>query len=457
MANSFYATTGGATSKGGSTNRRRRRGPALSLLLALVLTWAALGSAALASGHKTFFAEVEPHSVAAGLQEDFTATLVNRASQQQLGSANITAPTGFTLDAVDPQPLVNGTQQGTATIKNGVIELRNMSAPPGATITLGFKATPPCDAGEYTWTVIAKQSNNFQGPPGNNLDLAADSELSVTVTGDCDFALEFVDRGGPGDRQPKDAEKNTTITSEAFNPAGDPVQVEVIDGTGTRVTSWTGTVAIAIDNNPSGGTLSGASTTPQPLVDGVATFSDLKINLAGAGYTLKATSNGLASTTSDPFTIYDDVAICTEGEACETSAGNKKLDGMSVKASAIGGPGGGTLALALDIDVVDCGDDFSHFPKVVTLIDDGVTDKFAEVTIDKDQIDLAKGIAHYQVCAESDKPFIDRNGDLVTKGLLPNCDQPPPAVEEPPCVESKTKKQNGDGLIKIQLNPTWFR
>ncbi|MGD0020639.1 MAG: hypothetical protein ABSD62_15470, partial [Candidatus Limnocylindrales bacterium] len=61
------------------------------------------------------------------------------------------------------------------------------------------------------------------------------------------------------------------------------------------------TVTIAIGTNPGGGTLSG--TTSVAAVAGVATFSNLSINLPGTGYTLSATSTGLTSATSSAFDI----------------------------------------------------------------------------------------------------------------------------------------------------------
>jgi hypothetical protein len=60
-------------------------------------------------------------------------------------------------------------------------------------------------------------------------------------------------------------------------------------------------VTISIGTNPGGGTLSG--TLSQAAVGGVATFSDLKIDKAGTGYTLNATSGGLTGATSNAFTI----------------------------------------------------------------------------------------------------------------------------------------------------------
>jgi hypothetical protein len=61
-------------------------------------------------------------------------------------------------------------------------------------------------------------------------------------------------------------------------------------------------ITLSISTNPSGGTLSGTLTLT--VVNGVATFSDLSIDLAGMGYTLHASvGGGLPDLDSNPFNI----------------------------------------------------------------------------------------------------------------------------------------------------------
>ena len=79
------------------------------------------------------------------------------------------------------------------------------------------------------------------------------------------------------------------------------IVVAAQDAQGTLVPTFTGTVTIAIAANPGSGTLSGATTVA--AVGGLATFSDLSIDKAGAGYTLQAGASGLTSGTSAAFTI----------------------------------------------------------------------------------------------------------------------------------------------------------
>jgi hypothetical protein len=59
---------------------------------------------------------------------------------------------------------------------------------------------------------------------------------------------------------------------------------------------------LSLGTNPSGGTLSG--TRSVTVVHGVATFSDLSIDVAGLGYTLHAgMGGGLPDLDSNPFNI----------------------------------------------------------------------------------------------------------------------------------------------------------
>lgn len=81
-------------------------------------------------------------------------------------------------------------------------------------------------------------------------------------------------------------------------------QVQVQDAAGNPVTASSANITVAIGANPGSGALSG--TTTVAAVSGLATFSDLSINKAGAGYTLTATATGLTAAESDPFTIIPD-------------------------------------------------------------------------------------------------------------------------------------------------------
>jgi len=93
-------------------------------------------------------------------------------------------------------------------------------------------------------------------------------------------------------------EPSTAVAGHQISPA---VKIRALDALGNLVPGFTGSVSIALANNPSGGTLSG--TTPVTAVGGVATFLDLSINKAGAGYTLTTAASGFTPITSTAFDI----------------------------------------------------------------------------------------------------------------------------------------------------------
>ncbi len=94
------------------------------------------------------------------------------------------------------------------------------------------------------------------------------------------------------------------ITQPASTLAGatiNAVSVAAQDASGNTVTSFTGAVTVAIANNAGGATLSG--TTTVNAIAGLATFSDLKLNRPGTGYTLVLNASGLTSATTSAFDI----------------------------------------------------------------------------------------------------------------------------------------------------------
>ena len=91
---------------------------------------------------------------------------------------------------------------------------------------------------------------------------------------------------------------STVRAGDVISP---PLQVEVLGFGGVRVTGFTGGIWMTIGSNPGGGTLSG--TRRLVAVNGVATFSDLRIDTAGRGYTLRATGGGIVPGNTNPFDV----------------------------------------------------------------------------------------------------------------------------------------------------------
>ncbi len=92
---------------------------------------------------------------------------------------------------------------------------------------------------------------------------------------------------------PSDAMKDSIIQP--------PVRVTAYDAFGNQATNFTGSVLVAIGHNGGvlvPGTLSGNGAVP--AVNGVATFSNLSIDIVGNGYTLTAAFAGGAVVIESP-------------------------------------------------------------------------------------------------------------------------------------------------------------
>src|SRR5882762_2363602 len=92
--------------------------------------------------------------------------------------------------------------------------------------------------------------------------------------------------------------QTTVVAGAAITP---PVQVAAFDAAEHVVQGFTGAIGLALGPASNGGTLSGGA--PVNAVNGIATFSSLKIDKAGNGYTLLATASQLTAATSSSFNV----------------------------------------------------------------------------------------------------------------------------------------------------------
>ena len=127
------------------------------------------------------------------------------------------------------------------------------------------------------------------------------------------------------------------------------VTVTATDTAGNTVTSFTGTVTIAIGTNPGGGTLSGTLT--RTAVAGVATFGDLSINRSGVGYTLVASASGLGAGTSLPFSVSAGrpTTIVVVSGNNQTAQAGTSLQPITLQVRDALGNGIGGIALTLTV------------------------------------------------------------------------------------------------------------
>jgi hypothetical protein len=91
------------------------------------------------------------------------------------------------------------------------------------------------------------------------------------------------------------------LTGSVTAGSGFGLTVTAEDASGNTLTSFNGSVAVALATNPGGSTLGGMLTATAQ--NGVAKFSGLTLNKVGMGYTLLVTATGLASATAGPFNV----------------------------------------------------------------------------------------------------------------------------------------------------------
>lgn len=415
------------------------------LAVGLAVLAASPAAPALAAPNKPFEMNVTP-TTWAGVTDDFTVTLTNKTATQQLGSADVSIPTAFTVTA--PPSL------GSVTSGN-VLQLRNLGLPPGGSVTVTLTLRMPCVSGDYAWGVDAKQSNDFSGPPGNALGPVSGTR-STTVNGSCTF--RFVDR-------PASAEKTAQIRADAFQPTSTHVvTVEAIDGSPQpqRLTWFTGTVDLRLAQTGPG-TLS-PSPASSAALDGLASFANLTIDASG-NYNLRATTTaaGFVAADSNGFQIIDDVADCN-GSSCRAQVAGKQTT-STLTGAAVSGSGFALLSLNLGTAPVCSG-----YRPVTTeyyefQLAQAVGDKTIVATYSKAAMKNVAGPSALEICFAAPDTFtaktlpaapFDYDGDSANGkegfvGLLPNC----PATPTQPCVLSRSGTSGGGAIVQFFVPAAW--
>lgn len=421
-------------------SRRRKAYP--SIIVAVVLLATPLLPGTATAEVKPFSVVLTPSSVPAGQEAVVTATIENRSTEQALGSANLTAPAAFTVRAAS----LSGGSAGSATVRGAVVELRDLSLPPGGALDVAVTVDVGCGAGAYAWSVRAKQANRFNGSPGNDFSLvSAPADLVTTVTGGC--ALRFA-------AQPQDARAGERLSAADFDPAGPPIAVELVDGAGDRVTTASPSISLALAPLVGLGTLSGTSTVTGTA--GLATFGDLSVGAPGT-YRLQATAPGALPATSSLFTVQQVAVQCVEDVDC---AGSVDTPRSRVDASAFANSGtdAGFLQLSFNTGFrPDCAD-YVEYSSDWALVLGPDRQKTVTYTIDKRVMNANpnNGASFLQMCFAAPFTFATRAGgapqeaDVDGDGnvdwyyaTLPDCGAPP-------CVASRRKDRAGNGVIEVR-------
>jgi hypothetical protein len=202
----------------------------------------------------------QPSSIVAGSTMSTTPTVAIRDSVGNLVTDSVARPVLLSLGTNPGAATLTGTLSASATPGTGIVSFPNISV---NNVGNGY-------------TLIA--TTTVPGVQG-----AASASFNALTTTDA-LALRFI---------------NTSVTSldtagTALGAAGG-IQVEVINSAGSRVTTSTAPISLAV-TNPRGGVLTG--TVSVNAVAGLATFSSAVLTRADTGYSIVATSPSLNSSTA---------------------------------------------------------------------------------------------------------------------------------------------------------------
>lgn len=207
------------------------------------------------------------------------------------------------------------------------------SASTGGTLSALTAPTDAAGRSSVSWTLGAA---------------AGAQQATATLPGAAGSPLSFDATANPGAPSALNfsTQPGTTAAGTIMTPA---VRVTIVDAYGNAVLSAAGPIDLSLGANPGGATLAG--TTRATPANGSATFSDLRIDRTGDGYTLVASGAGLPAAASVPFEI--------------TPAGSPRL-AFSVQPTSA--TAGAAIAPAVEVTAQDSlGNTFTTFTGAVTL------------------------------------------------------------------------------------------
>ncbi len=229
------------------------------------------------------------------------AATITATSEGKSGTANVTVtpgPATHVVFTVQPSIAIGGAEIAPAVLVTARDAQGNTATGFTAAVTVAIGANPAAGTLFGTTTVtavagVATFSNLRIEKAGSAYTLDATSGNLTAAT-----STAFDITPAAADHLAFLVQPSATTAGARIAPA---VQVEFLDRFENRLTAATESVSIASLNNPSGGVLSGTTATGASA--GVASFDSLSIAKAGAGYSLRATANGVTSATSTPFDI----------------------------------------------------------------------------------------------------------------------------------------------------------
>ncbi len=295
---------------------------AVPLALLLALTGCESGSTGAGDVLVVAHVEITPPGI----------TLVAGNTQQLQAtpktSSGITVPNRQVTWSSDDQGIATVSSIGTVTaVASGSTRISALVDGVRASIAVGVSPRPVMTVtvapdqvsllvGQSSALVATPRDNAGQPLAGRPVSFASDNALIATVS--TDGHVTAVAPGLTVVRATVEGKVGTANIAVNARPAAQldfqnepgtgaagaplaPVRIEVQNDQGGTVTIGTIPVTIELADNPTGAVLRGTRTLN--AVNGIASFTDLTVNQAGIGYTLRATSGTLDPAESAPFAI----------------------------------------------------------------------------------------------------------------------------------------------------------
>ncbi len=212
---------------------------------------------------------------------------------------SVTAGTGFglTITAEDSSGNVDTSFDGTVTLALD-------SSPTGSVLGGTLTVTAQSGVASFSDLTLNKVGTDCTLLVFSNGEPQADTDaFNVTAAAATQLVVTT---------QPPSA----VTTGMAFG-----LTVTADDSSGNVDPTFNGSVTVALLDNPGGATLGGSLSVAAQ--SGVATFSGLSLDDAGAGYTLQVSSPGLTTATTGAFTVYDPTIYTVDLTSADgTGSGN---------------------------------------------------------------------------------------------------------------------------------------
>ena len=230
---------------------------------------------------------------------------------------------------IQPEPVTLTVLDSSDIPTSGSYTLKTANDPSGSQETVNTNSS-----GDFSPIAIWNVSSSAATPA--KYDIVADSQATGTP-GVFDTADYIANPGYQGFTvNPQVATRLAFTTQPAGGTAGSVlatqpvVTVQDVDGNAVTGSNAAVTVGITSGSGASGVNLSGTKTVN--AVNGVATFTDLNIDLSGSNYSLTVTSPGLSSALSSAFNVAVVTVISSGGGGSSggsSSSSSQPINGMA--------------------------------------------------------------------------------------------------------------------------------